>query len=70
MKSHSKEPQKSPYIRPKELAIRWQCSRSSVDRYAKNADISKLYLGNGENSIVLYDRKEVEAYEETRRITR
>lgn len=58
----------SPYISPAELAVRWACSRSSVDRIARRAAITRLYLGEGKNGLVRYMRKEVEAYEETRRI--
>ncbi len=61
-------PGTSPYISPKELAERWQCARSSVDRIAKKARLTKLYLGEGKNGMVRYIRKEVEAYEETRLI--
>lgn len=62
----SREP--GPYVSPNELAERWSCSRSSVDRIARRAGLSRLYLGDGKNSIVRYVRKEVEAYEDTRRI--
>lgn len=58
----------APYISPNELTERWSCSRSSVDRIASRAGLSRLYLGDGKNSIVRYIRKEVEAYEATRRI--
>lgn len=57
-----------PYVSPNELAERWSCSRSSVDRIARRAELSRLYLGDGKNGIVRYIRKEVEAYEEKRRI--
>mgnify|MGYP006309275649 CR=1 FL=1 len=57
----------SPYISPKELAERWQCSRSSVDRIARRAGLSRLYLGEGRNGIVRYVRQEVERYERARR---
>jgi hypothetical protein len=67
MKSHSnKSP--SPYISPKELAERWQCARSSVDRITRLAGMKRLYLGNGKNGIVRFSRKEVEAYELDRMI--
>lgn len=58
----------SPYMSPKELAVRWRCSRSSVDRIARRAGLSRLYLGEGASGIVRFDRKEVEAYEATRRV--
>lgn len=58
----------SPYLSPKELAARWRCSRSSVDRIAQRAGLSRLFLGEGRNGIVRYIREEVEAYEATRRV--
>jgi hypothetical protein len=58
----------SPYLSPKELAQRWRCSRSSVDRIAQRAGLSRLCLGEGRNGIVRYIRKEVEAYEASRLI--
>lgn len=58
----------SPYIAPNELAERWQCSRSSVDRIARRARLTRLCLGDGRNGMVRYIRKEVEAYEHTRRV--
>jgi len=58
----------SPYLSPKELAQRWRCSRSSVDRIAQRASLSRLCLGEGRNGMVRYLRKEVEAYEATRQV--
>ena len=40
------------YISPKELQRRWQCSRSSVDRVARRAGLTRLYLGEGRNGMV------------------
>ena len=57
----------SPYIAPRELVERWQCSRSSVDRIARRAGLTRLCLGHGRNGIVRYLREEVEAYEASRR---
>ncbi len=57
-----------PYIRPKELAARWQCSRASVDRIARRAGLSRVCLGEGKNGLVCYVREEVIAYEESRRV--
>lgn len=57
----------SPFISPKELAARWCCGRSSVDRIARRAGITRVYLGEGKNGMVRYVRKEVEAYEVNRR---
>ncbi len=67
MKSPSETVVESPYIAPKELARRWACSRSSVDRIARRARLTRLCLGEGRNGIVRYVRKEVEAYETQRR---
>jgi hypothetical protein len=53
-----------PYVSPNELAERWRCGRSSVDRIANRAGLKKLYLGEGKNGIVRFIRTEVEAYEE------
>ena len=58
--------EKSPYISPKELAERWVCSRSSVDRIARRAGLSRLCIGEGKNGSIRYLRKEVNAYEEER----
>ena len=57
-----------PYVSPKELAVRWCCSRSSVDRIARRAGLTRLCLGEGKNGIVRYVREEVEAYEANRRV--
>jgi len=57
----------SPYLSPKELQERWRCSRSSVDRIARRAGLTRLCLGEGRNGIVRYSRKEVEALEAKRR---
>ncbi len=56
----------SPYLSGKELAERWQCARSSVDRIARRNGMKRLYLGEGKNGIVRFLRKEVEAYEAAR----
>ena len=58
----------APYVSPKELARRWCCGRSSVDRIARRAGLTRLYLGAGKNGMVRYVRKEVEAYEESRQV--
>jgi hypothetical protein len=60
--------ERSEFVSPKELAIRWQCSRSSVDRIARRNHFTRLCLGEGENGMVRYLRKEVEAYEASRRV--
>ena len=58
----------SPWMSPKELAQRWRCSRSSVDRIARRAGLTRLCLSEGRNGTVRYAREEVEAYEASRRI--
>lgn len=58
------EPQ--AYFAPRELAERWRCSRSTVDRIARRAGLTRLCLGEGRNGIVRYVREEVLAYESVR----
>jgi len=58
----------TPYISPNELATRWRCARSSVDRIVLRAGLKRLYLGEGKNGIIRFIRKEVEAYEASRMI--
>ena len=58
----------SEYITPSELTIRWQCSRTSVDRYTRKASLTRMYLGDGKNSSVRFLRKEVIAYEKERQV--
>lgn len=57
----------SPYLSPKELAERWRCARSSVDRIARRERLTRLCLGTGRAGIVRYLREEVEALENARR---
>lgn len=59
-------PEPALYLTPKELAARWRCSRSSVDRIARRAGLTRLCLGEGRNGIVRFIRKEVEAFETSR----
>jgi hypothetical protein len=42
--------------KPRKLAERWQCSRSSVLRIARRAGLTRLCLGVGKNGIVRYIR--------------
>lgn len=58
----------SPYLSPNELAARWRCARSSVDRIARRAGLTRLCLGTGRTGMVRFIRKEVEAFENTRRV--
>ena len=60
-------PTQSPYISPNELAHRWQCSRSSVDRIARRTGLTRVCLGNGRSGMVRYIREEVESLETERR---
>ena len=57
----------SPYISPKELAVRWCCARSSVDRIARRAGFVRMCLGHGNNGAVRYVREEVILFEKNRR---
>jgi hypothetical protein len=56
------------FISPKNLAERWQCSRSSVDRYATQAGLRKLILGTGKNACVRYFLDDVESFEKKRTV--
>jgi hypothetical protein len=56
------------YIAPKEIAPRWQSGRSSVDRIARRNHFTRICLGEGENGMVRYLRKEVQEYEARRRV--
>ena len=56
------------YISPKELSARWRCSRSSVDRIARRAGLTRLCLGVGQNGIVRFVLKEIEAFETARAV--
>lgn len=56
----------SPFVSPKELAQRWRCSRSSVDRIARRAGLHRVCLGDGSRGMVRFLREEVERYEHSR----
>jgi len=56
----------TPYLSPSELAVRWCCGRSSVDRIARRAGFTRLCLGDGKNGMIRYLREEVIAYEASR----
>jgi hypothetical protein len=60
--------EESRYMSPRELAERWRCSRSSVDRIAPRAGLKRLCSGEGPNGIGRYERKEVEAHGASRRV--
>jgi len=55
-------------MQPDELARRWCCARSSVDRIARRAGLTRMCLGDGKNGMVRYLREEVVAYEASRQI--
>ena len=55
-----------PFLSARELADRWRCSRSSVDRIARRAGLTRLCLGEGTNGMVRFLRNEVEAFEQSR----
>ena len=56
----------SPYFSPKELAARWRCSRSTVDRIAARTGLTRLCLGEGRNGVIRFMREEVEELERSR----
>lgn len=56
----------SPFLSPKELAQRWRCARSSVDRIARRAGLRRVCLGGGTRGMIRFLREEVERYENSR----
>jgi len=54
------------YLSPNELAERWRCARSSVDRIAKRSGLHRVCLGGGIRGMVRYLREEVERFEQSR----
>jgi len=63
--NHVQEPK---FITPEELAVRWHCARSSVDRIVRRARMSRICLGEGRNGIVRLLMTEVLAYETERTV--
>lgn len=57
-----------PFFSPTELAQRWRCSRTSVDRITRRAGLTRLCLGEGKNGLIRYLKKEVTAYEASHQI--
>jgi len=53
----------SPYVSPGELAGRWRCSRSTVDRIAQRGGLHRLLLGEGRNGMVRFILEEAEELE-------
>jgi len=62
------EKEDSEYIAPRELVERWRCARSSVDRIARRAGMTRVCLGEGRNGLVRYIREEVLAYEKSKQV--
>jgi hypothetical protein len=65
----SKMPQKEHgliYLSPQDLATRWRCSRSTVNRITEREGLTRLCLGEGRNGIIRYLRSEIEELEESR----
>jgi hypothetical protein len=58
----------SAYLSPKELAQRWRCSRSSVDRIARRHQLRRILLGEGRNGMVRYALEDVERLEGSRTV--
>jgi hypothetical protein len=63
-----KDKEPSQYISRRELAKRWQCALSSVDRIARRAGLGRFCPGEGRNGMVRFLRKEVELFELSRSI--
>lgn len=51
------------FISPRELALRWRVSRTSVDRIAERAHLTKYLLGSGRNGTIRFRLDEVERFE-------
>ena len=66
MKRNRQPKPPSPFVSPNELADRWRCARSSVDRIAQRAGLRRVCLGSGARGMVRYLREEVERYEQSR----
>ena len=66
---NAKSDDASPFISPRELAMRWQCSRSSADRIVRRAALQRVCLGTGRRGMVRYIREEILQFERTRAIT-
>lgn len=55
------------YLSPRDLAIRWSCSRTSAQRIAERAGFARYLLGQGRNGMVRYALAEIEAFERRNR---
>ncbi|MFA6132777.1 MAG: hypothetical protein WC869_02025 [Phycisphaerae bacterium] len=56
------------FIASRQLAARWDCSRSQVDVIARRAGLRRVCLGEGRNGMVRYLLDEVEALERSRQV--
>ena len=54
------------YLSPRQLAERWDCSRTTAQRIVDRAGLSKYFLGEGRNGLVRYAMDEVESFEAAR----
>jgi hypothetical protein len=57
-----------PFVAPRELAVRWRCARSSVDRIARRAGLTRVCLGSGRKGMIRYILAEVERFEVRRMV--
>ncbi|QXE85517.1 MULTISPECIES: hypothetical protein [Geomonas] len=56
------------FITPEELAHRWHCARTSVDRIVRRENLSRVCLGTGRNGMVRLLLREILAYEAARTV--
>lgn len=54
------------FLSQSQLAVRWNCSHTSVQRIAERSGIARYLLGEGKNGMVRYRLDEIEAYEKAR----
>ena len=64
----SRTAEESPLMSPSEIASRWRCGRSTVDRIARREGFSRVLMGHGRNGMVRFWRKEVLDFEARRTI--
>jgi len=57
------------YLSPNDLAARWSCSRTTVQRIADRNRFTRYILGEGRNGIIRYARDEILAYETERGVS-
>lgn len=63
-----KRPNLTKSIAPKELAVRWQRSRSSVDRIARQLGLTQVCPGEDRNGMMRCLREEVDRKEDERQV--